>query len=332
MYEENNEKYFYFFKHLYTKDISVYNEKQKKIDSINIKQLSSYNNPIVDVNFLNSDSIILRSKSNIIHLINNKGELLKSFNPFAHFKNKINSTYTFFPSYISPKKSIILSTYNDIYNPNSMDEYCSYLKYFMKASFSSKRFIVVDNIFTDSIKFEHKIEGLEFQYTDTNYFSNCYHSSYYNGDYLFVFSVFNDHIYQYSLENFKLIRKIKIQSKHSKKLYTSPLLLDDNCWSKTRDFGRTVNNGMISDIHFNNYDNSYYVTVRKPCDNNKEEDLLRYSVIKYDENFDLINESRLFETGFSFMDNKGLFFQIQNTNNNDQTNRNYRKYNYYEFN
>lgn len=329
MYEENNEKYFYFFKHLYTKDISVFNEEQQKINSINIKKLSSFDNPIVQVNFLNSDSIILRSKLNLIYLINNKGDLLNTFNPFAQFKNNIDSTYTFLPSIITPKKSIILSTYNDISNPYSTQNYSEYLKYFMKASLSCKRFIVVDNIFTDSLKYEHKIEGLEFQYTDTNHLSVCGHKSYVKDNYLLVYSIYDDHIYQYSLDNFELLKKIKIQSKHSKKLYSSPHLIDENCCENMKGFGLTGDNGMICDIRFNSVDQSYYVSVRKPTEESKEDDLLRYSVIKYNENFELIDESRLFESGGSFMDGKGMFFITQHKNDDD---RKKRIYNYYEFN
>ncbi len=327
---KNETPLFYFYHHIYSDHIIIYNEQQEKIDSVSLTDYTTNINPVVSVDFLNSDTISLRTKRDVIYLINSEAELLKTIST-SMIQNQLNDSLLEIYnkiSYSDKYQGALISNYNDKGNPYGLNDYCDYIRYYMEKDVNTERLVLIDNVFADSLNIHHFIQNLEKQIIDSSYFASIMYKTYFVNDALLMYESFTAKLYQISLQNRKIEKTVNIKSKYPGAI-TQPLIdLNSNhkdCFEKMKRYGHGNDYGQILSVYFSNYTQMYYVAVghTKKTDSDKEK---RYSIIAYDKEFNRIGESELLLSTPRLWADKGVFLRVETPDDDKQI-----KLEYYEF-
>jgi hypothetical protein len=306
-YKNEDKSFFYTFHHVYTNYITLFNEHGKKIDSILIKDYNRQNNPVVWVNFLNKDTIQLITKHGINYFINNRGQLIKSF----YFQDTLLNQYSLSPYFYRVKGNeyLTLTGYNNNDNPYDIKSYCKHIHYFNKKNYSMKQLLFVKDIFSDTLSYVQELSDFEYLMCDANYYCDVRHV-YVLYPKLYLYSDFSDKIFEYSIIKHKITKLIRIESNYTDSLYTHPIEMTGDCFRKMGALNNTGANGLVEEMFYSKKMNRYYVSIRIPLNETKDNERLRYAFEIYDNNFQKIGETPLFESSGILWTNSGIYVSV----------------------
>ncbi len=330
-FEKQGTPFFYLYHSIYSKQIDIYNEQQQKVDSISLRQYKKPNNPVVYVEFLNSDTISVRTERGIIYLINSKSELLKVIDVNA-IQSQLNDSLLdicYHMEYSKTYQGVLISGFNGEGNPYGFDQYCDLLRYFMKQHIKRKRLILIDNVFADNLTIHHYLKGLEQYIVDKGGFANIIYNTYFLKDKLIMYSHQNEQLYQISLQTGKIEREIPIKSKYPTAIVTPIMKIGEDSEQCLKDIDKDAfpgDEGAVDSFYYSPYTDKYYVGVRhkKQTDSDKEK---RYSILIYDTDFNKIGETDLMLEPVGIWSEKGFYIN----NLSEEVNEKQIKLEYYEF-
>lgn len=203
----------------------------------------------------------------------------------------------------------LISVFNGKGNPYGFDQYCDLLRYSMKKNVDTKRLILIDNVFADSLSIHHYIKGLEQAILDRGYFADIMYKTYFVNNSLIMYPPFSPTLYQVSLKSGIVEKIIPIKSKHSNTIFIHHINIEssnEECLKGVETYAKGYNDGMIESVYYSNYSQKYYVAVRhkKQTDSDKEK---RYSILAYDTNFNKIGETDLMFNPVGIWSEKGVY-------------------------
>jgi len=163
VFQEHDKYFFYFFNHVYTDTIQIFDKKGEKVGYVNISKYNVPHSEIVEVFFLNEDTIFLRSKQEVIYLIHKNSNLIKAID----LRNKnlfgLDSLYDInWVGMLNDTTALFFTIYSNVNNPYRENNYCKHLKYYVKNAFHSKRLMFVQNLYADSFTVQHRLRDFEY--------------------------------------------------------------------------------------------------------------------------------------------------------------------------
>lgn len=163
--------------------------------------------------------------------------------------------------------------------------------YFIEA-FDKPSIVKLNNFFTDTVSYVfNKTNHYRSWYNEPKVFSEGFNYRQVR-NYAYIFSFFSNEILQFDIKNLKVIKNIPVISDYTS-IGKKPLDIDVEEISSREVILRSKMAGAITDIFYLPNKKCFYVIVRHEI--NKEdvdEEFYRpFSFIKYDENFNKINET-----------------------------------------
>jgi len=314
------------------KKISFFELNGKKLYDIPLNYVTNNGYDIDSYEVLNKDSVtVLTLYSNIVFLLNKKGDCLKTVYLDSLIKNKNKNRFEYYSIKYKNKNNFILAV-NWLGSDTSKIPQNSYthLEYFYR-NLPLQPKLVSLNIFNSN---QNKVKwGLDSAYSkitknnELNIFveTNKFLSTEKN---IYFYSWYSDKIFQINKENLKLEKKITIDA-NGQNIGVDPKFLNQKNQNYIFD---SVSIGLqsqasISNVIFDKYRNFFYVIVANKHDIKHKGKGRNYSLLIYDKNFEKINEvyldKELYLPSLLFPSKKGVLIGI-NSKQND--NHNYAKF------
>ena len=333
IYSNELKKEIIYFADIVTKKkISFFELNGKKLYDIPLNYATKNGYEIDSYEVLNKDSVaVLTLYSNIVFLLNKKGDCLKAVYLDSLIKDMNKNRYEYYSIKCTSKNNFVLAA-NWLGSDTSKIPQNSYahLEYFYR-NLPLQPKLVSLNIF-NSIE-NNVIWGLDSAYSkitknnELNIFAetNKFLSTEKN---IYFYSWYSDKILQINKENLKLEKKITIDA-NGQKIGVVPKFLNQKNQNYIFD---SVSIGLqsqasISNVVFDKYRNFFYVIVANKHDIKHKGKGRNYSLLIYDKNFEKISEvyldKELYLPSLLFPSKDGVLIGI-NSKQND--NHNYAKF------
>ena len=309
----SHEEVIYFAEPVTNKQIKFFNIKGKLLDSINLENLSKMMPTINSLKVISRDTLLFFNYGEIV-VVNKKGAVLKKIDLNKVIsKDSSNDVFEISNDFGSNKdcngQNIILGIN---WSSNKIDnKKLSYKDFFIK-NFNKPSIIRLDNYLTDSITYKFSLQNhYKSWYKEPKIFSEGFNYRQINGQ-LFIFSFFSNDILVFDIEKLKVIEKVCVKSNETS-IGIKPLGVNETEFSGENVIKKAKAAGAITDIFYLANKHQYYIIVRHEVDEDNvgNEKDRPFSIIKYDELFNIVDEIIMTNKNVEFFD----YYRVIETKN-----------------
>ncbi len=341
---QTNTEYLYFADPSTSKYLKIFDLGGQLVDSIPLSNAMEYIQELNGLTVKSRDSIILNSNyTNLLAVINHKGEFIKRIEMDSLIKNPQGNHYELYSTWLAQKSygnSILFYTewrYN--LNEAEIKDRLADMLDFCKHNFHTPYFCKIDNYCTDTPKVSFGLTNyFETFAKETDDLSDIPMYTYVNGK-LFLHTIYSDKLYIINPYTLQLDKIIKLTSNYSS-IGAKPCPINKETIGKTQAYSDSIyaTSGSLFGVFYDSKKTRYYLTLYHAVPSYLEQQIgfkkLPYSFISIDTTFSDFKEYKMsadtFFGGFSIMTRKGLL--INTPGKNFHENNTYTTFTRFEFN
>ncbi len=260
-------KQFYFFSDPNTsKKLSVFDENKYLVKSFNLEQLNKCSSQLVEISFINFDTIVALGSNNKLFFVNSLGNVFQSIDISkevnSKFFLKVHSNFGRVNINLDQKTSLCYAiTYDlteDFYNLDNVD----FEKKRSNLSNKLSHFIIIDDFFIAKLKTKLVVSNFYDKLIPQDHLNFGPPVYFVKGDSLIFTSMYSNKIFTYSISKNKLLNSKVIQSKLGK-IGCAPLLIDKSIFDNQK-IAKNLWYGLkIENIHYESRLKRYQLFVQK---------------------------------------------------------------------
>jgi hypothetical protein len=329
-------EYLYFADFNTNKCIKLFKiDNSKQTDSIPLKNIIKLLGDINGISIISRDTIVLNSVStNKIALINSKGNCYKYIDMDA-LMNKDADHYELYSTFLKQKvykHSILFHAewyYNsdDEKNGTEPTDKLKQMQYWYNHNFESSYFLKVSALDADSVKLQFGLTNFYKSIVDKNSLFSDVPFYTYTHDQLFLYSVFNDHLFIINPTTLNLKDSLKISSKYST-VGNKPSPINEQTINRVQELSDELysTTALVAGWHYDERSQRYFLILNHKIEKGVEDKIgykkRPFSILIYNEKFEKIDEimgdGNAYFGGFNIMTTKGLLIYKNKTNETDK--------------